>query len=453
MSNGDIGVGADNPSGTAGPAHLPELLDHWSTTQLIVVSLCFTVNMIDGMDVLLMSYIAPTLQEDWAIGADQLGVVFSISILGMAVGGIGLAQLADYFGRRRVILGSLATSTIAMLLSGLVTDIPQLMVLRFFVGLGIGTVLASMAALIAEYAPPKYRNFAVGLLYAGYPLGAIFTGFASAWAIPLFGWKATLAGAGGISALMLPLLWYLLPESMQFLVKRRPKNALERLNAIFARLDRPAVSVLPEPDEATTAVGVAGLFADGRAMSTVLLWLSMIFGYAALWFTISWIPKLATMAGLDATDAIYVGTIFNTGAFLGTVTLGLITARLKLQPTILTFLVGAAVVMVFYGVFRFSLPVTMLIAFVIGFLQMGGFNGIYPLATQLYPAEVRSTGVGWTMGVGRAGAVLGPLVGGMLIEANLPLSVIFLVFAVPTVVGAICAYLVKLAPGQKTEAT
>jgi len=443
VSNAATGVHSRTANDAGHPEHLPVLLNRWSRTQLIVVGLCCVVNMIDGMDVLLMSYIAPALQQDWGIRSDQLGVVFSISILGMAVGGIGLAQLADYFGRRRIIIAALATSTAAMLLSGLVANIPQLMTLRFLVGLGIGTVLASMAALVAEFAPPKYRNFAVGLLYAGYPLGAIITGFISAWSIPQFGWKATLAGAGGISATMLPILWFYLPESMQFLTKRRPHNALQRLNAILVRLNRPPVTVLPEPDKAPSALGVAGLFVDGRAMSTVLLWLAMVFGYAALWFTISWIPKLASMAGHDSTAAIYVGTVFNAGAFVGTVSLGLITARLRLQPTILTFLVAAAAAMVFYGVFRFSLPITLLVAFIIGFLQMGGFNGIYPLATQLYPAEVRSTGVGWAMGVGRAGAVLGPLAGGVLIEADFPLSVIFLVFAVPTVLGAVCAFLVK----------
>lgn len=158
----------------------------------------------------------------------------------------------------------------------------------------------------------------------------------------------------------------------------------------------------------------------------------------------SWIPQLAVIAGLDSTDAIYAGTTFNAGAFVGTVTLGLITARLRLQPTILAFLVVGAVVMVIFGFFRFGLPLTLMIAFAIGFLQMGGFNGVYPLATQLYPAEVRSTGVGWTMGVGRIGAFLGPLIGGVLIEANLGLGIIFLVFAVPTALGAVCAYLVRI---------
>ncbi|MFO7285838.1 MAG: MFS transporter [Gammaproteobacteria bacterium] len=425
-------------------ATAPSALDGWTGIQLTVVGLCFVVNMIDGMDVLLMSYIAPTLQEEWAIGADELGVVFSISVLGMAIGGIGLAPLADFLGRRRLCLAALATSTFAMLASGFVVNVPQLMALRFLVGVGVGTVLASMAALVAEYAPPRYRNFAVGLLYAGYPLGAIFTGLVSARTIPSFGWQATLVGAGCISAAMLVALWAMLPESMQFLIKRRPRDALERFNAILARLDRPAVSELPRPDEAPTKAGVAGLFAEGRTASTVLLWLSMIFGYAALWFTMSWIPQLAVIAGLDSTDAIYAGTTFNAGAFVGTVTLGLITARLRLQPTILAFLVVGAVVMVIFGFFRFGLPLTLMIAFAIGFLQMGGFNGVYPLATQLYPAEVRSTGVGWTMGVGRIGAFLGPLIGGVLIEANLGLGIIFLVFAVPTALGAVCAYLVRI---------
>lgn len=419
------------------------LEDRWTAIQLTVVGLCFVVNMIDGMDVLLMSYIAPTLQQEWAIGADELGIVFSVSVLGMAIGGIGLAPLADYLGRRRLCLAALATSTFAMLASGLVVNVPQLMVLRFLVGLGVGTVLASMAALVAEYAPPRYRNFAVGLLYAGYPLGAIFTGLVSARTIPSLGWQATLVGAGCLSSAMLVILWLLLPESTQFLIKRRPRDALERFNAIRARLGRPAVSELPRPAEVPTKAGVAGLFAAGRTASTVLLWLSMIFGYAALWFTMSWIPQLAVIAGLDSTNAIYAGTTFNAGAFVGTVTLGLITARLTLQPTILAFLLVGAVVMVLFGFSRFSLPVTLMIAFAIGFLQMGGFNGIYPLATQLYPAEVRGTGVGWTMGVGRIGAFLGPLVGGVLIEANLGLGIIFLVFAVPTALGAVCAYLVR----------
>ncbi len=444
------GMGHDNPA-VAAPQRLPDRLDKRSPTQLVVMLLCFIANINDGMDVVIMSYIAPTIMGEWGIGADEMGIVFSVSLLGMAIGGIGLSPIADYLGRRKVVITALTLSSIATMLCGLVTNVTQLMILRFFIGVGIGTALPCMAALIAEYAPLKYRNLAVGVLYAGWPLGSILTGFVSAWTIPTYGWQATLVGAGVLTFIQLPFMWVYLPESMQFLTKRKPPGALDKLNAIFARLGHAAVSELPLPDEPPSKVGVAGLWSDGRALSTALLWGAMIFGFASLWFTIAWIPQLATMAGLDVTNARYVGAIFNAGAFVGTIVLGLIAVRMRLQPTVMTFLFAAAVAMVLFGFFSssFSLPVIMLLACVIGFLQMGGFNGIYPLGTQLYPAEVRSTGVGWMTGVGRAGAVLGPLVGGFLIEAGLPLSIIFLIFAVPTVLGGICAYLVRLDSDKK----
>jgi benzoate transport len=420
--------------------------ERWSPLQLIVVGLCFVVNMIDGMDVLILSYIAPTLQEEWGVAADRLGILFSAGILGMAIGGIVLAPLADLFGRRLVIIASLIVSTIGMILSGFAADIPQLMVLRLLVGVGIGTVLASMAAIIAEYAPDRHRNFAVGLLYAGYPLGAIITGFVAVQAIPAYGWHAVLTGAGLVSALMVPTLIVLLPESMQFLIKRSPPRALERLNRILARMGRPQLSELPIPDEAPTKAGVAGLFADGRTVGTLLLWAAMILGFAALWFIISWIPKLAILSGLDQANGIYAGTIFNVGAFLGTVVLGLITARFKLQRVVMIFLFAAAGAMILFGSVAMPVPLVLAVAFLIGFLLQGGFNGIYPLAARLYPAEVRSTGIGWTMGVGRLGAVMGPFVGGILIARETPLPLLFAIFAAPAVIAGCCALAVNTEP-------
>jgi len=418
--------------------------DNWSTLQLLVVGLCFVVNMIDGMDVLILSYIAPTLQADLGVGADQIGVLFSAGLVGMAVGGLLIAPLADIYGRRKLILASFITATVGMILSGFVDSLGQLMVLRLFVGVGIGAVLASMAAIIAEYAPDRHRNFAVGLLYAGYPLGAIATGFAAAVAIPAFGWQAVLTGAGIISAIFVPVLIFALPESMQFLVRQGSTTSLDKLNRIRARMGQAALSGMPAAPLTASRRGVAGLFSDGRARNTLLLWTSMISGFAALWFAISWVPKLATMSGLSTEDAIYAGTSFNAGAFIGTVALGLITARLDLRRTILVFLVGAAVAMVLLGNLDLAVGATLMLAFVVGFLLQGGFNGIYPLAARIYPAEIRSTGIGWTTGIGRAGAVAGPLLGGFLIEAGVSLPIIFLTFAIPAIIGGVCAAAVRM---------
>lgn len=418
--------------------------ENWSFIQLLVVGLCFVVNMIDGMDVLILSYIAPTLQEDLGVGADQIGVLFSAGLVGMAVGGLLIAPLADSYGRRKLILASFATSSISMILSGFVETLGQLMVLRLLVGTGIGAVLASMAAIIAEYAPDRHRNFAVGFLYAGYPLGAIATGFAAASAIPAFGWHAVLTGAGIVSSVLFPVLYFALPESMEYLTRRGGVEALAQLNSIRGRMGRAPLPVMPVLPETVSRRGVAGLFSDGRARNTLLLWTAMIAGFAALWFAISWVPKLATIAGLSNEDAIYAGTSFNAGAFVGTVALGLITARLDLRRTILAFLVSAAVAMVLLGSLDLAVGPTLLLSFIVGFLLQGGFNGIYPLAARIYPAEVRSTGIGWTTGIGRAGAVAGPLIGGILIEQGVSLPMIFLVFAVPAVIGGICAAAVRM---------
>ena len=277
--------------------------------------------------------------------------------------GLLIAPLADFFGRRLLILVSLLLSTTAMILSGFTNSLGELIALRVVVGIGIGAVLASMAAIIAEYAPDRHRNFAVGLLYAGYPLGAIATGFVAAVAIPEYGWKAVLTGAGCVSAIMLPILYFALPESMQFIVRQGRADALERLNRIRRRMDWPELTSAPEPAVVSSRRGVAGLFSDGRAANTILLWTSMIAGFAALWFAISWIPQLARIAGLSAADAIYAGTSFNGGAFIGTVALGLITARLDLRRTILVFLVAAAVAMVALGSLELSVVATLALAF------------------------------------------------------------------------------------------
>lgn len=416
----------------------------WSATQLLVVVLCVAVNMLDGMDVLIMSYVAPTLQAEWQLGSDQMGVIFSAGIAGMAIGGLLIAPLADLFGRRPLILMSLALSSISMILSGFVSTVPQMLALRLLVGIGIGTVLAGMAALIAEYAPDRDRNFALGMLYAGYPLGAIITGLVAVWAIPDHGWRVVLSGAGVISLAAWPWLWIMLPESMDFLHHRRPAGALERINTILGRLQLPPLEALPPiRSRDTSRTGIPGLFAGGRTVGTLLLWSATITGFMSLWFIISWIPKLALLSGLSARQSILAGTCFNVGALLGTILLGWIARHLRLQQVIPAFLLAAAVAMICFGSFRMSVPLVLFTAFAIGVFLQGGFNGIYPLAARLYPATVRSTGIGWATGIGRIGAVAGPALGGLLLERQLPLWLICAVYAVPAILGGICAAFVQ----------
>lgn len=430
---------------TIGDGALPVSDAHWTARQILVVAICFILNMLDGMDVLILSYIAPALSADWQVSPESLGVVFSAGLAGMAAGGLLIAPLADRFGRRKLILASITMMAAAMFGSSVAASILELIASRFVVGIGIGTVLASMAALTAEYAPEKHRSFAVGFLQAGYPVGATITGFAVASLLPAYGWQAMLLGAAILCAAAVPLVWLLLPESIAFLLSRQPRGALARANRLLASIGQPQLDALPPQNISETRhAGVRGLLTEGRGPSTLLLWLAIIFGFTTLYFVISWIPKLAVEAGLPARDAIYAGAIYNIGAFFGTSSIGLIAMRFDLRKLILAYMMLAAAALAVFGSLAMPLAATLATAFLIGMFVQGGFNGCYPLAASLYPPEARGTGIGWAMGVGRIGAVIGPMLGGFLLAAKVPLPVIFGIFAVPVVLAGICAALIRL---------
>lgn len=437
-------VEAAGPKRTGDADLLP---DRWSSIQVRVVALCFLINMLDGMDVVILSYIAPTLTQSLDITADLMGMLFSAGLAGMAIGGLFLAPLCDRYGRRRMILCSLVAMTLSMIASGLAVAFWQLVALRLVVGIGIGTVLAAMAALTAEYAPAKGRNFAVTFLQGGYPIGATLTGFATVWLLPHLDWHGVLLAAGLLSAAAFPLIWLLLPESVSFLLRRRPKGALEKVNAILREAGVAPLPRLPETAaDARAGSGVAALLSAGRRTATLLLWCAIVLSFMSLYFVISWIPRLAIEAGLDHSQGIYAGAVYNIGAFAGITSLGLFASRLSLRWLILVFLAAAAVLLTLFGSLAMPLAVLLLVVFVIGFTLQGGFNGLYPLAARLYPVEIRATGIGWAMGVGRAGAVIGPLLGGYLLAHEVPLPTIFLVFAAPLLVGGLCVLRIRPSP-------
>lgn len=408
----------------------------WTHTRILVVAMCFLLNMLDGTDLLIMSFIAPVLAGQWAVSPQKLGVLFSASLAGMAVGCLLIAPLADRYGRRSLILGALAVTATAMIVSAFTRDVAELMLARLFVGIGVGTIGVGMTTMAAEYAPERFANFAVGFVQAGWPFGSIVTAFAAARILPVHTWQSMLLGIGCLSTALLVLVFLLLPESLSFLTLRRPPQALPRINAVRRRLDLDALEDLPPPLPEPSAIPVAQLFEAGRELPSVLLWSAVTLGYFVLYFVISWIPKLAAQSGLPLAQAIYAGATYNLGAFIGTAAIGWIAIRYRLNRVIAGYLAAAAVAMLIFGAVAMPVPWTLFVALCVGITVQGGFNGFWALAARLYPAEIRSTGVGWALGVGRIGAVLGPVVGGMLVGAHVPTALLFASFALPLVAAA-----------------
>jgi MFS family permease len=293
-----------------------------------------------------------------------------------------------------------------------------------------------MTTLAAEYAPPHHASFAVGFVQAGWPLGSIITAFVAAKVLPLHGWQSMLMGIGLIGTVLLIFVSILLPESLSFLVLRRPPDARNKINAMRQRLRLAPLGDLPPFEVPPRGIRVRVLFGGDRMIPSSLLWLAVTLGYFDLYFVISWIPKLVAQAGLPLAQAIYAGATYNLGAFIGTAAIGWIAIRFPLNRVIATYLSVAAVAMLIFGGIAMSVVLTLMIALLIGVTVQGGFNGFWALAARLYPAAMRSTGVGWALGIGRIGAVLGPIVGGLMVGAHMPLAFIFAVFAVPLIAAA-----------------
>ncbi|MEE9570497.1 MAG: MFS transporter, partial [Gammaproteobacteria bacterium] len=413
-----------------------------SGLQYTVIALCFLMNILDGMDVLVISYAAQALATEWAISPEALGVVFSAGLFGMTAGALLLAPIADYLGRRTLILLCLVIMASGVLLTAHAQNITQLTVLRFASGLGIGAMLASAATMTAEYAPDRRKNFLVSAVLAGYPVGATLSGVVAASVIPEFGWRTMFTAAGLATALAFPLVYFLLPESLNFLVKVRRTNALEKINSILRSMGGAEFSVLPPTAPPAAHSKVSSLFAAGKSAPTLWLWLAFFMSFATLYFLLSWIPLLAANTGLSQSLAIYAGAIFNLGAFFGILLQGYSSELLGLRRAIGVFLVASAGLMTVFGYISGSAAVLVLFG-LIGFALQGGFTGLYSVAARLYPTEVRTMGVGWAIGVGRTGAIVGPAAGGLLIGMGLSMSANFIVFAVPVVVAAVATALIR----------
>jgi benzoate transport len=407
-----------------------------TSLQYSTIFICFLMNMLDGMDVLVISYTAPAIAKAWDISPQALGTVFSAGLFGMTIGTLFLAPFADKIGRKSIILISGIIMGVCIYLTSYAASITELLIYRFVSGLGIGSMLASTASLASEYTPNKTRDFWVSFVISGYPIGAVVAGLVAAKVIPAEGWQQMFRIAGIASMFSVPLILFFLSESIDFFLRTQPQNALEKLNKILAKMNIQSLESLPIIDKIKSKLPVDQLLKTDFKKPTLQLWAALFMAFAALYFLTSWIPKLAKDAGLSMELAIYAGTVFNIGAFFGIITQGYFSSKYGLKKTLGIILVLTGVLMASFGLFVGS-DVILLILALLGFGIQGGFVGLYALSARLYPTEFRTTGVGWAMGAGRLGGIVGPLIGGLLIGAGLGIATNFLIFAVPALLSGL----------------
>lgn len=402
----------------------------------VVILICFFLNLVDGMDVLVISYTAPLIASSWSVSDDTLGMVFSSGLLGMSLGALLLAPYADNIGRKKIILIGIVIVSIGVLFTGFSINIYQLILLRFFTGIGIGALLATTVSIVSEYSPEKSKDFWISFVLAGYPIGAILAGYISNIIIVNYNWQNVFIIFGVFSAFFIPIVYFFISDSDVFFNRDKIKDYSNQINLISSDDSH---SKIKQNLTSKAFPAVLNLFSKSYFKNTIRLWIAFFFSFICLYFLISWIPKLVTEAGLSLSLGIYSGTVFNLGAFFGIITQGYISTKFGLKNTIFLFLVTTTIIMSLITFFLGSDIMLLIFAF-LGFTIQGGFVGLYSLAARIYPHDFRTTGIGWGIGAGRLGAVLGPLAAGFLIASGLGISINFLVFAIPTLISAIAAY-------------
>ncbi|MCR9063993.1 MAG: MFS transporter [Cytophagales bacterium] len=419
-----------------------ELIDNSQLTKLqySTIFICFLMNMLDGMDVLVISYTAPAIATAWNVSPQTLGTVFGAGLAGMTLGTLLIAPFADKIGRKNMILISGILMGLAIFMTSTATTVNHLLIYRFLAGLGIGCMLASTAALASEYTPNKSRNFWVSFVISGYPVGAVLSGLVAAKIIPTEGWEQMYRYAGYASLVSIPLIIFFLSESIDFYLKKQPKNALQKVNKILSKMGFENITELPQKATPTGAIPVGELLSGEYRKPSLQLWTALFMAFAALFFMTSWIPKLATDAGLSLELAIYAGTVFNIGAFFGIITQGYFSSKYGLKKTIGIILILTAALMACFGFFVGSDYILLVFA-LLGFGIQGGFVGLYAFAARMYPTQIKTTGIGWAMGAGRFGGIVGPALAGVLIGMGLTIGTNFLIFALPALVAGIMTWI------------
>jgi MFS transporter, AAHS family, 4-hydroxybenzoate transporter len=422
-------------------AKLKDLIDNspMSTYQITIVALCFVLNMNDGIDVLVVSFTGSEIVKEWGLTNTQLGSIFSAGLAGMTAGCLLLAPFGDKIGRRNVFLIALSLITTGMLGVFVAQTYWQVLVCRVITGIGIGGILPTMASATSEFSNNKTRDFNVGLIQGGWPLGAILTGFFINWTMPEYGWRFIFLVAGLVSLAMLVAVYAFMPDSLAFLGKRQPKNAHGQINNLLAKMGHEGIETLPVKPKEDPSVFVRDLFLPEYKASTIRLWLGIFFGFLTLYTLMSWVPNIAKESGLPSDKATYVGIALNLGAFTGVVAMGLFISKFGPRKVLLSFMLIAFTIMIAYANLKLDFELMFALIFGIGFFVQGGFNAFFPTATRIYPSAIRSTGVGLAFGIGRFGAILGPQIFGILKDSGMAITTIFTLFSLPLLVAGFTA--------------
>ena len=413
--------------------------------------LCMACMVMDGFDVQALGYTAPSIIREWNVPNGALGPVFAAANFGVLIGALFCSMLADRIGRRPVIVAGALLVGAMTLLTARATTVPQLLAMRFLAGIGLGTVVSNASSLVGEYASKRMRATMIMYSGVGFTGGAAFGGFIAAVLIPSYGWQAVFYFGGAIPIVIGLAMLAALPESLQFMALRGkdPATLARRLNAVSPGLGATANDQFVVREENKAGVPIVHLFHEGRAVPTLLFWLVNFMNLLNLYSLASWLPTVVRDSGYSAQTGVLVGTVLQVGGTLGTVGLAWLVARSGFVRIMSATFVVAAISVAFIGQPSLSLALLYVVVFIAGWCVVGSQPGLNALSGAYYPTYIRSTGVGAGLGIGRIGAIVGPAIGGMFMDAHWSTRDIFLSAAIPAAISAMAMFSLRFVVGTK----
>lgn len=403
---------------------------HW-----MVMWLCALLLIFDGYDLFIYGVVLPVLMKEWGLTPVQVGALGSYALFGMMFGAFIFGPLADRIGRKKGIAICFLLFSGSTFLNGFAQSPTEFGIYRFIAGLGCGGLMPNAVALMNEYAPRRLRSTLVAIMFSGYSLGGMLSAGLGIYMLPRFGWQAMFFSAA-VPIVLLPLILWKLPESVGFLLRQgRGGRARDMLARIDPGARIAADAQLVQADAKGAGVPMLDLVKDGRALGTFMIWVSFFCCLLMVYALGSWLPKLMANAGYSLGSSLSFLLALNFGGMAGAIAGGWLGDRFSLPKVVVAFFAVGTVSIAALG-YNSPMPVLYLLITLAGATTIGTQILLYANTAQFYPLSMRSTGLGWASGVGRTGAIVGPLLGGTLMAAALPLQMNFLAFAVPGLVAA-----------------
>lgn len=414
----------------------------------MIIAICAILLIVDGYDVFIYGVVLPELMKQWQLTAPQAGSLASWALFGMMGGALLFGPLGDRIGRKRTIALCFGLFSVSTFCNGFAATPTEFGIFRFLAGLGCGGLMPNAVALTNEYAPKRLRSTLVAVMFSGYAVGGMVAAGIGIFMLPRFGWHAMFFAAAA-PLILLPLLLRALPESVGFLIR---SGREEQARAVLTRLvpgNAPTTGKLVYQNAGSTSASVAELFRHNRTLGTLAMWLCFFCCLLMVYALGSWLPQLMRSAGYSLGSSLSFLLALNFGGMLGAICGGRIADRFGLPRVVIAYFALGALCIALLGT-NPAMPVLYLLIFIAGAGTTGTQILLYASVAEFYNLSVRSTGLGWASGMGRVGAIVGPMLGGLLMAAKLPMAMNFVAFAIPGVIAALATLVFIIASRQQS---